>query len=121
MNLLRSLVLVALATLCSTSIGQGAGSPTELFSTKFSELADGDFPPNLLFKGGGMQIDSSQGEPMLRFQGGSWFHIELGALLPEDFAIDFDYFTNEYNSVLFVSSFDSAVSGTSAPSYSGYR
>ena len=68
-----------------------------------------------------MQIDSSQGEPMLRFQGGSWFHVELGTELPADFAIDFDYFTNEYNSVLFVSPFDSAASGTSAPSYSGYR
>ena len=117
----RSLVLVLSAMVCGSSIGQDSGSPTELFSTGFSDLADGDFPPALVFKGGGMQIDSSQGDSMLRFQGGSWFHVELGAELPERFAIEFSYFTNEYNSVLYVSPFDSAVSGTSPPSYSGYR
>lgn len=68
-----------------------------------------------------MQIDHSQGDAMLRFSGGSWFHIELDTALPESFAIEFDYFTNEHNAVLFVSPFDAAVSGQAPPSYSGYR
>jgi hypothetical protein len=68
-----------------------------------------------------MQIDGSQGAPMLRFQGNSWFHVPLDTALPESFAIEFDYYTNEYNAVLFVSAYDSAVSGQSPPSYSGYR
>jgi hypothetical protein len=68
-----------------------------------------------------MQIDSAQGTPMLRFQGGSWFHIGLDTILPENFAIEFEYFTNESNAVLFISALDPAVTGQSQPSYSGYR
>lgn len=68
-----------------------------------------------------MQIDDSQGAAMLRFQGGSWFHIGLDTALPENFAIEFDYYTNESYAVLFVSAFDASVSGQAAPSYTGYR
>ncbi len=68
-----------------------------------------------------MQIDNSQGDALLRFQGGSWFHIPLDKVLPESFAIEFDYYTTELYAVLFVSPFDAAVSGGGAPSYSRYR
>ncbi len=92
-----------------------------LYASDFAALADGDFPPELTFLGGGMQIDESQGDSMLRFQGGSWFHIPLTSTLPASFNIAFDYFTSESYAVLFVSAFDAAVSGQSPPSYSGFR
>lgn len=68
-----------------------------------------------------MQIDKSRGDAMLRFEGGSWFHIPLDAALPGNFVIEFDYYTSESYAVLFVSAFDAAVSGQTPPSYSGYR
>lgn len=92
-----------------------------LYSSNFTALADGDFPSELEYRDGGMQIDSGQGDAMLRFQGGSWFHIPLASTLSDNFIVEFDYFTNEYGAVLFVSPFDSSVSGKSPPSYSGYR
>lgn len=117
----RSLLLASLVAVSLGADAQPADEPVVLFASDFASLADGDFPPGLVFRGGGMQIDRTQGEAMLRFQGNSWFHIELGAMLPEDFAIEFDYYTNEHNAVLFVSAFDAAQAGQSAPSYSGYR
>ena len=116
---LRSLILVPLVAVHVSSAAQEGGAQT-LYASGFSSLADGDFPPDLTFRGGGMQIDSSQGGPMLRFEGGSWFHIGLDSSLPDHFAIEFAYFTNESNAVLFVSAFDAA-SGQGPPSYSGYR
>lgn len=92
-----------------------------LYSSSFSDLMDGDYPSELEFRGGGMQVDRSQGEAMLRFQGNSWFHIPLGQDLPDNFAVEFDYYTNESYAVLFVAPFDAAESGASPPSYSGYR
>ena len=68
-----------------------------------------------------MQIDKTQGEAMLRFSGGSWFHIPLQKTLPNAFAIEFDYYTTEDYAVLFVAPFDPGVSGKQPPSYSGYR
>lgn len=92
-----------------------------LYASNFASLAEGDFPPDLTFRGGSMQIDTSRGNAMLRFEGGSWFHIPLDATLPENFVIEFDYYTSESYAVLFVSAFDAAVSGQTPPSYSGYR
>lgn len=92
-----------------------------LYRSEFASLADGDFPSELEYRDGGMQIDSSQGDAMLRFQGGSWFHIPLASTLSDNFIVEFDYYTSESYAVLFVSPFDSAVSGKSPPSYSGYR
>jgi hypothetical protein len=120
-NIVRFLVIAPLALLSLSAFAQETDQSVALFASDFASLGDGDFPPELVFRGGGMQIDRSQGDAMLRFQGGSWFHIELPASLPENFAIEFDYYTNEYNAVLFVSAFDAAQSGQSAPSYSGYR
>jgi len=92
-----------------------------LYASDFASLAEGDFPADLTFRGGSIQIDNSQGDAMLRFAGGSWFHIPLTATLAESFVIEFDYYTNELYAVLFVSPFDAAVSGRTPPSYSGYR
>ena len=92
-----------------------------LYASEFAALAEGDFPPDLTYRGGGMQIDKSEGDAMLRCQGGSWFHIALASILPEHFDIEFDYYTSESYAVLFVAAFDAEVSGLSPPSYSGYR
>jgi hypothetical protein len=101
---------------------QGATArPGVLFQSAFTGLADGDFPADLTFRGGGMQINSSQRPGMLRLDGNSWFHIPLAAALPDNFAIEFDYYTSEAYAVLFVSPFDAAVSGQTPPTYSGYR
>ena len=116
----RSLLLVPLLALYLSSAAQDADAQTTLYASGFSDLAEGDFPPDLTFRGGGMQIDASQGTAMLRFEGGSWFQVGLDSTLPESFAIEFDYFTNESNAVLFVSAFDAATS-QGPPSYSGYR
>jgi hypothetical protein len=110
-------MLVPLVALHVNSTAQDA----TVYASSFSDLAEGDFPPDLVFRGGSMQIDKSQGDAMLRFEGGSWFHIGLDTALPENFAIEFDYFTNESYAVLFVSAFDAAVSGQAAPNYTGYR
>ena len=120
-DFIRSLVLLPLVAVHASSLAQEAEEAAVLYASDFASLNDGDFPPELTFRGGGMQIDRSRGEAMLRFQGGSWFHIELDSTLPENFAIEFEYYTNEHNAVLFVSAFDSAQSGQSPPSYSGYR
>jgi hypothetical protein len=120
-NILGSFMLASFALLASGVGAQEEPDAVVLYASDFPSLDDGDFPPDLVFRGGGMQIDRSQDDAMLRFQGNSWFHIELPASLPENFAIEFDYYTNEYNAVLFVSAFDAAQSGQSAPSYSGYR
>lgn len=101
--------------------GAGTDRRTPIFASDFGGLDDGDFPPDLVFKGGGMQIDSSRGDAMLRFEGGSWFHVPLPETLPDAFAIEFDYYTTEDYAVLFVAPFDSSVSGSQPPSYSGYR
>ena len=114
----RVLALLALVALQANSTAQDAQA---LYASDFSTLAEGDFPPDLVFRGGGMQIDKSRGDAMLRFEGGSWFHIALDTPLPESFSIEFDYFTSESYAVLFVSGFDAAVSGQAAPNYSGYR
>lgn len=100
---------------------ESARAQGALYASHFENLQDGDFPSDLEFRGGGMQIDRSQGDAMLRFQGGSWFHIPLDASLPDSFAIEFEYHTNESYAVLFVAPFDSTVSGQNPPSYSGYR
>jgi hypothetical protein len=120
-NILRRLAIASLGFLAIGALAQESQQAVVLYASDFPSLGDGDFPSDLVFRGGGMQIDRSRGDAMLRFQGGSWFHIELPAALPENFAIEFDYYTNEGNAVLFVSAFDAAQSGQSAPSYSGYR
>ena len=119
--IVRSLVVASLVAFCVRAGAQEAAVAGVLHATSFSSLADGDFPADLSFRGGGMQIDHSQGDAMLRLQGSSWFHIELPAALPENFAIEFDYYTSEAYAVLFVSAFDASLGGQSAPSYSGYR
>lgn len=96
-------------------------APGLLYASDFASLAEGDFPPELEYREGGMQIDNGQGEAMLRFAGGSWFHIPLAATLSDSFVIEFDYYTSELYAVLFVSPFDAAVSGAELPSFSGYR
>ncbi len=111
-----ALVLLAIAQVCSADT-----SPGVVYASSFSSLEEGDFPSDFTFKGGSMQVDKSQVEPMLRFQGGSWFHIRLDSNLPDNFVIEFDYYTNESYAVLYVSPFDAAVSGRTPPSYSGYR
>jgi len=120
-DVVRSLLFASLVAVHVSSPAQEAEETVVLYTSDFPSLDDGDFPPELAFRGGGMQIDRNQGEAMLRFQGGSWFHIELDTTLPENFAIEFEYYTNELNAVLFVSAFDAAQSGQSPPSYSGYR
>jgi hypothetical protein len=117
----RCLLLAPLMLWLPISEAQEAEKGAVFYASDFSSLDDGDFPSELVFRGGGMQIDRSQGAAMLRFQGNSWFHIGLDASLPDDFVIEFDYYTNEYNAVLFVSAFDAAQSGQEPPSYSGYR
>jgi hypothetical protein len=113
------LVLVVIAQL--HAIAASAQENGTIFASEFVALAEGDFPPELTFQGGGMQIDKSQGEAMLRFQGGSWFHVPLDTTLPESFVIEFDYYTSESYAVLFVSAFDAELSGQSPLSYSGFR
>lgn len=109
------------ATMTAAAQEHDTPSGTDLYVSDFASVDDGDFPPALAFRGGGMQVDRSQGGAMLQFSGGSWFHIRLPEELPENFVIEFDYFTNEAYAVLYVSPFDAAVSGQSPPSYSGYR
>jgi len=71
---------------------------------------------------GNMQVDNSQGSAMLRLEGVSWFHVPLAADLPEQFAIEFDYYAPESSSVLWLAPFDLATAERRAPSASGvYR
>jgi hypothetical protein len=91
------------------------------YTSDFASVEAGDFPPGLVFKGGSMQVEGDQGQPMLRFTGNSWFHIALPTDLPKAFAIDFDYHTTEAYAVLYVAPFDAGISGKQPPSYSGYR
>lgn len=93
----------------------------DLFWTYFASTTEGFFPWNLTFKGGSIQVDRSQGAPMLKMEGSSWFHASLPSDLPDDFSIEFDYYTNEDYAVLFVAPFDPSDSGSGPPSYSGYR
>jgi len=92
-----------------------------LYASDLSNVPVGSFPTDLTFGGGNMQVDDSQGDAMLRFEGGSWFHIPLDTNLPESFTIEFDYYTTESYAVLFVAPYDAATSGGRPPSYSGYR
>lgn len=119
-----TITLAAMTPLVAVdALAQEEGSPVHgaLYASHFQSLGDGDFSSDLEFLGGGMQIDRSQGDAMLRFQGGSWFHIPLDTSLPYSFAIEFEYHTNESYAVLLVAPFDSTVSGQNRPSYSGYR
>jgi len=101
--------------------GDNAPAAVALHVSDFSSVPVGSFPTHLTFGGGNMQVDDSQGDAMLRFEGGSWFHIPLERDLPESFTIEFDYYTTESYAVLFVAPFDAATSGRRPPSYSGYR
>jgi hypothetical protein len=123
MQTIRTLLIAAIPLMVSTAAAaqERPASAEPLYASDFADLDEGDFPPDLIFKGGSMQIDASNDEPMLRFQGGSWFHIELPEVLPDAFAIEFDYRTTEDYAVLYVAPFDAAVSGQQPPSYSGYR
>ena len=118
---IRMLILVLVVIVQMDATAASAQENGTIFASEFVALTEGDFPPELTFQGGGMQIDKSLGDAMLRFQGGSWFHIPLSSRLPDNFVIEFDYYTSESYAVLFVSAFDAELSGHSPPSYSGFR
>ena len=125
MKRISAIVVCLTALVFSPQTGsQGVESAlhtADYYESDFAHVDAGDFPTDLIFKAGGMQIDTTQGNAMLRFSGGSWFHIPLQKTLPDAFTIEFDYYTNEDYAVLFVAPFDSGVSGKQPPSYSGYR
>jgi len=118
---LPDILVILLFIVVGQSVAPELSATVTLYASDFAHVPDGSFPTDLTFGGGNMQVDDSHGDAMLRFEGGSWFHIPLETDLPESFAIEFDYHTTELYAVLFVAPFDAATSGRQPPSYSGYR
>ena len=69
----------------------------ELFSTNFSEDADGEFPKRLQFLRGSMQVVQHDGRRMLRSASQSEFVIPLPETLPARFTLEFDVVARDSN------------------------
>lgn len=71
-----------------------------LFATDFANAVVGNFPPKLIFKGGGMSLVKINGQRMLRMSRGSRFNIKLPEPLPKQFTIEFSYYNPQYHTFL---------------------
>lgn len=76
-----------------------------IFAEDFSDDTVGDFPRNLEFRQGSMEIVEMEGQRFLRAnESGSVFRVQLPETLPERFTIEFDYYTGYWTDNLYISS-----------------
>ena len=68
----------------------------ELFADDFTSDNVGDFPRNLAFRGGSMEIVRWEGGRALRVNSGGGFDVELPERLPERFTLEFEYYTPDF-------------------------